>query len=151
MEDLEQIALVMQEVGPRDDGIEQVLRLDEQTWAVRFSDVDIEAEFDPPMQRLMLSADIGRPPPELQTRMYEVALTYSMLWRDTGGVRMAMSEAGGPLTHMVDLAAPALTTATMAVVLRNFNDRTLIWRQYIEGTQDAPPAPEALDPTLIRV
>jgi hypothetical protein len=150
MDDLERIDLIMQEIGPRDDGIDQVLRLDEEIWAVRFADVDIEAEFDAPSRRLMLSADIGAPPADLQAHMYEAALTYSMLWRDTGGVRMAISESGGPITHMADLHCSDLTAATMAIVLRNFNDRTLIWRKYIEGVEDGPPGPEPLDATIIR-
>jgi hypothetical protein len=150
MSDAEKFDLLMQEVGPCDHGVDQVLRLGEAAFAVRFSDVDIEVHFDPTTGRVMLSADIGAPPPELRLPMYEAVLLYSMLWRDTGGVRVTMSESGGPLTQMVDLNCATLTTQLLATVLRNFNDRTLIWRKYIEGTPDAPP-PDLSEPTLIRV
>jgi hypothetical protein len=138
MDALERIHLIFKELGPLDDGIEEVLATSESTWAVRFADVDVEAEFDVGMGRLMLMADIGAPPEDAPLEMYQTFLIYSMLWRDTGGVRMSMSEIGGPLTQMVDLDGAVLSPAMLANVLHNLERRTKIWRKYLDGEETAP-------------
>jgi Tir chaperone protein (CesT) family len=151
MDGAERVALILQEVGARDDGIKEISAAGEAGWIVRFDEVEIEVEFDPQTQRLMVSSEIGTPPEELRVQMYEAVLLYSMLWRDTGGLRMAMSESGGPITQMVDLHLSSLTTPVLATVLRNLAEKTLIWRKYINGTDEAPPEPMPYDQRLIRV
>ena len=147
----EKLRLTMQEVGPRDDGIDQVLQTGEETWAVRFEDVDVEVEFNPQTQRAMFSADIGVPPEERRLPICEAVLVYSMLWRETGGLRMAMNETGGPITQMVDVDCITLTIGTAAAVLHNLRDRTLIWRKFFYGTDEALPAPLSPTDIMIRI
>jgi hypothetical protein len=146
MSDHELVRLVMQEVGPRDDEILEVLQTGDQSWAARFADVDIELELEPETRRLMLSAEIGAPPEETRASIYETMLLYNLLGSDTGGVHMALSEAGGAVVQMVDLHCSALTTELLVTVLHNLNERTLIWREFFAGGAEqgetvAPPPP----------
>jgi hypothetical protein len=94
----------------------------------------------------MLSAEIGAPPDEKRASIYETLLLYNLLGGDTGGVHMALSEAGGAVVQMVDLQCSALTTGLLVTVLHNLNERTLIWREFFtgeteEGDTVAPPPP----------
>ena len=146
MSDHELVRLVMQEIGPRDDEILEVLQTDEQSWAVRFADVDIELELEPETRRLMLSAEIGAPSEEKRTSIYETLLLYNLLGSDTGGLHMALTEAGGAIVQMVDLHCSTLTTELLVTVLHNLNERTPIWREFFtggaeEGGTVAPPPP----------
>lgn len=138
MNDQEHIGLVMREIGPRDDGILEILQTGDESWAMRFQDVDVEIELEPESRRLMLSAEIGAPNDEQRASFYEAMLLFNLLWRDTGGVRMGLAEAGGAILQMVDLHCSSVTTDMLVAVARNLNDRTLLWRDFLK----APPPNE---------
>jgi hypothetical protein len=145
MDDREKLALIMQEVGPRDDGIEDVRRVADDRWIVRFPAADIDAEFDPARKRLTLSSPIGTPPEDARLHVYETLMIYSRLAQATGGVYMALEGPGGQAVQMIDLACATLSTEELAVVLHNLAERTVIWRGFVEGRdENAPPAAEPL-------
>jgi hypothetical protein len=151
MDDREKLSLMMEEAGPRDDHIELILRTSEDAWTVCFLDVDVEVELDPLQSRVLLSAGVGVPPEDARTHVYEAVMMYSRLWRETGGVHMALEEPGGRIVQMVALDCASLSVGTMSIVLHNLAQRTLIWRGFVEGRdQDAPP-PAASDDTILRV
>jgi hypothetical protein len=141
MKDLEKITLVMAEVGPLDEEIYEVLRLKEDFWAVRFAEVDVEVEFEAASGRLVLSAEIGAAPAERQAEIYETLLMYNLLWRETGGVRMALSEPDGGVIQSVDLLLSIVDANLLAIVLHNLNERTTMWREFFAGgvAPDASP------------
>ena len=152
MSDSESIRRVMEEVGPRDDEIFAVLQTGDKSWAVRFEHVDIEIELDADSERLMLSAEIGVPPEERRLSVYETLLIYNLLWSDTGGVRMALTEAGGSIVQMVDLHCSVVTTELIAIVTHNLNERSLAWREFFEVDDGGEgPAPASFDHTMIQV
>lgn len=132
----------MREIGPRDDGILEILQTGDESWAMRFQDVDIEVELEPEFRRLMLSTEIGAPNDDQRAPFYEAMLLYNLLWRDTGGVRMGLAEAGGPVLQMIDLHCSSITTDMLVAVVRNLNDRTLLWRDFLKA-----PAPNELATT----
>ena len=143
---------VLQAVGPLDDGILAVVRAADDRWAVRFEDVDVEVEFDEATGRLMASAVIGRPPPERAAKLHEMLLVYGMIWRDTGGVRMALTGPGGEAVQMADLYAPQVTPEALVVLVVNLAERTRVWRGLFAADAEdaATPSFDSFDATLIR-
>jgi hypothetical protein len=143
MDDKAFVRLTMQEVGPRDDRILQVLQTGDESWAVRFEEVDVLIELDPETRRLMFSCELGLVPEERREEVYQLLLTYSLLWRETGGLRMAL-DADNQAIQLVDLHCSSLTTELLAIVLHNLEERTLLWREFIAGgagdhSQAVPP------------
>lgn len=140
------ISIIMTEVGPLDENILAVLRTGDESWAIRFEAVDVEAEFDPAGGRLMLSTTVGVPPPPRAATVYETLLTYSTAWRETGGVRMGLSRPGGELVQMADIVAADITPALVVTMAVNLAERSLYWRGYVEGSEaddDTAAAPAA--------
>lgn len=150
------INMLLAEVGPLDETILAVVRGADDRWAIRFDQTDVEAEYDEPTGRLMLSTDLGAPPPLRAAKVYEAVLTYGSLWRDTGGVRIALSRPGGELLQMAELAAADLTPAVLVTVAVNLQARTAFWRDFVSGeddggTADEPVAQEFPFEAMIRV
>jgi hypothetical protein len=130
MNDLERIQHVMRDIGPMDDDILAVVQTADDRWAVRFDDVDVDIELDTENERLMLSTTIGPAPAKRLETVYATLLTYSMLWRETGGIRMAMTNHGGDVLQMIELATSRLTPALLTIVAGNLCARTRIWRAF---------------------
>jgi Tir chaperone protein (CesT) family len=151
MDDRDFIRSIMQEVGPRDDGILQVLQTSDNFWVVRFEEVDVELELDPEMRRLTLSAEIGVVTEEKRAKLYETLLLYNLLWRETGGLRMALAEPGGSVIQCVDMHCSALTTELLAIVLHNLDERTLLWREFFEGGDAPEPVIDAPEYSMIQL
>jgi hypothetical protein len=135
MTDQEQVARLMAEVGTLDDDIVAVVQTGDDSWAIRFEDVDIEVERDPHGGRLVLSAEIAVPRREDRVTVYEALLSYSMLWRETGGLRMALAEPGGAAVQLVDLNTVDVTPKLLATVAANLAERTLVWRAFLASGQ----------------
>ena len=135
MTDQERVARLMTEVGPLDDDIVEVAQTSDDSWAIRFEDVDIEVERDPLGGRLVLSAEIAVPRREDRVTVYEALLSYSMLWRETGGLRMALAEPGGAAVQLVDVSIADLTPKLLATVAANLAERTLVWRAFLASDQ----------------
>jgi hypothetical protein len=151
MNDIEKIAHAMSEVGPLEHGIFEILRLRDDFWAVRFAQVEVEVELEPAARRLVLSAEIGPVGLERQTEVYETLLMYNLLWRETGGVRMALTEPDGGVIQSVDLHFSLIEAPLLAVVLHNLNERTLMWREFFAGGVAPDASPTYPDFPLMQV
>lgn len=142
MNDRETVRQILQSAGPRDDAILEVLQTGDDAWAVRYADVDIDLELEPNTRRLMFSSEIGKLPEGGGEEICRILLTYSLLWRETGGLRMALTEPKGSLVQLVDIHCGDLTAELAVAVLHNLNDRTLLWRDFIAGdpSEAIPPS-----------
>lgn len=138
---------LMAEVGPLDDTIITCVKTPDGAYAIRFDDADVLAEWDDRRKRLVLSAEIGTPSPVRTPHVHATLLSYNLLWRETGGLSMAMTGRQGAVVQMVDLAGPEIEARNVATIAVNLAERTRIWRAYFEseaGEAEAP-APDALD------
>lgn len=142
MKSVDDVNAVMADAGPLDDAIVSVARTADDRWVVQFDAVDVHVEYDEATGRVMLSAVIGLVPPLRTAAVYEALLSYSSLWRETGGVHMALNGPGGDVMQMVDLPASELRPDILVTVAVNLAERTLIWRGFFEDDgADAPPPP----------
>jgi hypothetical protein len=149
--DPERVGLIIEEAGPRDDAIAGIMRSGETSWAVQYGDFEIECEYEPTLDRLMLQAAIGAVPKEKQARAYETMLAYNLIWRETGGVRMALAGPNLDAVQMVDLNGSELSTELLLRVLGNFAEKAEIWREFIAGRREETPIESFSAQNFIRV
>jgi hypothetical protein len=152
MTDMRNIRETMLELGQLDESVLEILQISDDCFAVRYEDVDVELEFDATSGRILLSTEIATPEPEKRLEIYETLLNYSLLWQETGGVRMALAGHGGPAIQMVDLDTAGLQPNLLRTVLANLVDRTIIWRAFFASDGEAEVPFDALHPSAgIRV
>lgn len=140
MNELLRLTETITETGGLDDAIALILQKGDDVWQVDYEDVAIELEFHEATGRLVLSAELGVPPQERRLEVFEALLSYAMLWRETGCIRVGLGGSDGPLALMADLAADELLPATLAVALADFAAKVRVWRGYViaQETQTAP-------------
>ncbi len=145
MDELPDVNNLMKEIGPWLDAA-QIDQLSEGLWNILLDDDHvIEVELDDERNVFVLSMDIGRPTHENETEIYKTLLQTNALWRDTGGIRMAM-EGGdeGQLLLMFDIPLQGLDVDSWGLRLHNFANAALGWRQVVTKVSMTPDeAPDA--------
>jgi hypothetical protein len=142
MTDPAKVTALLVDAATLDDDVDTVAQTAADGWAVRFEAVDIEVGLDTERDRIILVATIGVPVAERRLSTLETLMAYNFLVRETGGVRLAMTGTDGDVVQMVDIAIEGLTPRTLAVVLANMKEKTLVWRAFFAndnaGTATVP-------------
>lgn len=96
--------------------------------------------------KLVLSAELGLPSAAAEAETWKLMLQVNALWRENGGLRMALDEAGGTLTQTYDVPLDGLNAELLAAAVRSFSLAAWRWRQVIaaepratEGATNVPP------------
>lgn len=136
----------MSEIGPL-LGLGEVIEYPgEALWIIVFQDGQVlEAEYDAPGERLLLSMDLGAPQAGEAAALHRLLLQYNHSWRQTGGVHMAL--AGDNAVQMLALAGPSLERQTLARALAGLHANAALWRALLTpppGADAASPDPHAL-------
>jgi|GEM_PF-2258092 len=151
----EEINTIVAETGPLDGEIISVSRTADDQWVIEYEPVMIELEYNPTRKRLLLQAEIGPAPEEQRTKLHAAMLSVSFLWRESGGLHMALAGSEGSAVLMADLAGDELTSQTLATVAGNMAERVLVWRGIFANSADSAQAGGDLDAhmdeALIRV
>jgi len=138
---LERIQIMMEEIGPSMPDIEAVIQSENTNWAIQFEDQSIVMlEWAEQPDRVVLTTLLGTPSEAMQLSVYETLLCYNLLWKDTGGVKMALSGPGGELVLLYELHAPNLNLNELQVVLTNFLSIAQVWSVYVTGESENPVA-----------
>ncbi len=136
---LERIQIMMEEIGPEMPEIEAVIQSEEKNWAIQFEDQSIVMlEWTDRPDRIVLSAMLGTPAEKMQLSVYETLLCYNLLWKDTGGVKMALAGPGGELILLYELHTPDLALNELQTVLSNFSSIAQVWSVYVMGESEQP-------------
>ena len=136
---LERIQIMMEEIGPNMPEIEAVIQSEEKNWAIQFDDQSIVmVEWTDRPDRVVLSAMLGTPAEKMQLSVYETLLCYNLLWKDTGGVKMALAGPGGELILLYELHASELSLNELQTVLSNFTSIAQVWSVYVMGESEQP-------------
>lgn len=122
---------MMEQVGALDDSIVACLKTQDGAYAIRFEDLDIFVEVEADRGRVVLSSEIGTPFHARAAEVYETMLSYNLLWRATGGLRMALTGRGGAMVQLVDLAGEEISARQIVTVAVNMADLTGIWQAYL--------------------
>lgn len=145
---LERIQIMMEEIGPSMSEIEAVIQSEDKNWAIQFDEQSIVTlEWAEKPERIVLTSMLGTPSEKMQTSVYETLLCYNLLWKDTGGVKMALSGPGGELVLLYELFVADLSLNELQTVLTNFVSIAQVWSVYVtgEGNQLAENLPGAMD------
>jgi hypothetical protein len=139
---LERIQIMMNEIGPSMQEIESVIQSEERNWAIQFEDQSIVMlEWAEKPDRIVLSAMLGIPSESMQLSVYETLLCYNLLWKDTGGVKMALAGPNGELILLYELFVSELNLNELQTVLTNFVNIAQVWTIYVTGESDQKGTP----------
>lgn len=145
MSELSTLTETIAETARHEDAIATILQTGDAAWQVDFEDISIELEFDEGSGRLVVSAELGVPPPERRLAVFEALLSYALLWRDTGFLRAGLGGAEGALVLIGDTGAEGLQPAALAGILGNFAEKIRVLRQFTVAEAETTPAPVAVD------
>ncbi|WP_378941102.1 type III secretion system chaperone [Mesorhizobium sp. ANAO-SY3R2] len=126
----------MSEVGALDDTIVACIKTPNHDYAIRFDDLDVLVEVEADRGRVVLSCEIGTPLHARAAEVYETMLSYNLLWRATGGLRLALTGRGGAALQLADLAGEEINARQIATVAVNLAGLTRIWQAYLDGEAD---------------
>jgi hypothetical protein len=139
---MSQLAFVqnlIEELGPATSSLISVSQLGDETWGVVFEDETIVTlELDQDRGVLVLSGELGSPAASRKGEVCAALLNYTLLWRETGGVKMALGGEEDTAFQLYDLDCRDTSLVELQNVLENFADKARIWRSYVAGTGDAP-------------
>jgi hypothetical protein len=150
MADARQIASIIKAIGPNNLDIADVVEIGENEYVVHYDDLDVTLEFEAETDRLVFSAELGAAPADKRLEVYTTLLNYSLLWRDTGGVHMALT-ADGTAVQMVTLFGSELSTDLVNTVLRNFADKARLMRGYVAAGSAGDVSPDMTSQFHLRV
>ncbi|GLI93868.1 type III secretion system chaperone [Methylocystis echinoides] len=142
MPELSRLTETIAESAKYEDSIVTVLQTGDAAWQVEFEDVSIELEFDADSGRLVLTGILGVPTPERRLAVFETLLSYALLWRETGFLRVGLGGADGALVLIADSGADGLLPAALAAMLGDFAEKIRVWRDFtVSETSVSAPAP----------
>jgi hypothetical protein len=131
---LERMQAMMEEIGPAMAEIEAVIQSEDKKWAIQFEDQSIiMLEWTERPDRIVLSSMLGIPSETMQLSVYEALLCYNLLWKDTGGVKMALAGPGGDLMLLYELYVDQLMLNDLQIVISNFSSISQVWSVYVTG------------------
>lgn len=146
MSDLEAVSELIASIGPLVDDIMMIEQLEEDRWLLVFDEESaLEIECDPVANKLVFTSILCPVVEENRTEIYQALLNFNFLWRETGGVRMALDGDQQNVAMLFDLFHPDLDSASLAAVVANLRDAALNWREALqsdaasETISDLPP------------
>ena len=132
MSELAQLQKLMSEIGPVMELIGVAEYGDGDAWALIFDDdMEVWAELDSDAGSLILTAEVGVPNEDGRAELYETLLLYNHQRAETGGVRMALAEPGGPIVQSFELNTTDLVLPKVVQVLEGFVDINRGWRKIV--------------------
>lgn len=143
----ETITTWLTELGPLLPAAEIRQAAPDQWFIVYDEFLIIDVELLPDAAKLVLSADLGHPLVGEENATYTLLLQVNALWRETGGLRMALDAGDGELTQVYDIALADLDRDGLELRVQNFAAAARGWREVI-ATKGAAnghdPSPAAL-------
>lgn len=138
MASFEQIEILMQGIGPVLDPLAIDFLEEAQAWAVAMEeDLAVLIQFDERKNCLVLTTDLGLPPAGDRTALYEILMQLNYHWETTGGVRMAVDEAGGNVIQIYEISAENIDFSRLAGTLSTFSEMASAWRRVVQRPSSA--------------
>ncbi|RJG42096.1 type III secretion system chaperone [Motilimonas pumila] len=125
---------LMLEIGPAMDFDEVTEVKDKNFWMMTFNSYFyIEADLDSALGSLSFTMDIGQPETRRRAELLESMMVYNSLWKQTGGVRLALEEANGHFVLIVERNLMQLDIIELQNLLTNYIKACMYWKQIVEG------------------
>jgi hypothetical protein len=145
-DDADLLSAILADVARLSPAVDLVARTGQGSWTVQFGDIEIEIVFSPDDFSLMLFAEIGGANPERRLEIYEAALMCNLLWRETGGIRVALN-GERELVLMLGFSADGLAAGPFAAAMQQFAEKAQAFRALVSvvpstgSPTDAPHEP----------
>ena len=142
--DPEYISQRLVEVGPEARNLSVIVQDDESTWTLAFEDeitVLVLIEWAEQPHRLVLSTDVGRPPDARAAEVHAAALSYNLLWRETGGARVGMGGEEGDLLLIREIDPQSVQGSEFVSLLEEFADVAQWWEHFVTSEEADLSAP----------
>ena len=138
------VHVLMREIGPLFDL--QAVTSDEsmESWRVVVrSGTILDVEYDGGVNRIVITASIGRVAARARPAAYECLLRYNGAWAVTGGARMALTGEDHDLVMLLDLPACELDVTLLGQTLERMAGARDAWLEIIERMGQAPASSDA--------
>ena len=140
---------LMRELGPLFAPEQIIYYPQHASWQVVVdADIQIDISHDAEHEQFVFLLDLGPIPAERQHKVYELLLRFSYLWRDSGGLHMAMNDAGNAVL-MFKYPLLGLNVTRLHTLLGNLLNHARRWRELIQHPpqtdEDETERPTAVD------
>ncbi|MDO6966488.1 type III secretion system chaperone [Rhizobium alvei] len=151
--DNETIAAIIAESGPQDEGILSVVALEdsEGQWLIRFENYDVIVDNIPELGKLFFSILIDGPTADKEADAFRAMLAQNGLWRETGGVRIALAGNNGAIEISIDIPAALATSAIVARTAAGLGNVAASWSLILRGAVVADEPDAVNNHAMIRV
>lgn len=133
----ESIVQLIGALGPLSEDILAILQPDDDTFVVRTDAFDavlfVGADAYTPDPRITVEINVGAPPKRRALDVYRALLLYGMLYRETGGVRGALTEADGDVVLIADVSTQLIQPAELLTTLQNMFAKAAVWKAIVEA------------------
>ena len=137
MQKIDQLALVLTEVGPVFEDIEAILGVSDDTWSVVFDEeTAIEVQCDEVGNMLNFSMNLGPVAEGIRNEIFPLLLSYNFLKDETGGFHMAIDGPEGSVFLLLDLFHTDMDATRLAGVLAAMLELGQNWRDVISSPAD---------------
>jgi hypothetical protein len=127
---------MLYEAGPMSDSIQSIMQASSTAWSIGFEDGTLVlAEWLAGPARVTLSASIGAPQSRRRATVHSVALSYNMLWRETGGVRIGQAGDEETMLLMQDVYGGESSSEQFARAIEHFSRLAAWWGAYVEADE----------------
>ena len=139
MIDKERMSLILTEAAKRLD-VDGLLAIDDRdAWFIGFNETtEIDVELDASGHRVTFQCALGRPDDARRDHLCRTLLQYNYLWRETGGMRMALDGADGQVVQIFDMPSESVDAESVQNVLGNFAQAAAAWRDMLSRSDDTP-------------
>lgn len=148
--DAEDALRLLTQAAERLPQIIRIAEADELSWFLEFADGEgFLVEWSSEWSRLVLTADLGVPPPQGELAALNLALSYNALWRDIGDLRIARDGEGGELLLIGELGPDDGDPETVDAALLHFDTLRRWWTEAIARGADGGDVPSSNQALLL--
>jgi len=125
----EQVSSLMTQLGPILDPPAIYASDEEKCWGVALDkDLTVLIQFDEQKASIVLTCELGAPPDDNRSALYEMLLQMNYYWDSTGGSRMALNRPGGEVVQIFEIPAEGLDAIRLSEIVTSFAETSRSWR-----------------------
>ena len=146
MEQFQRIDLMLKDIGPASDAVEQIVRIGDQAWDILLTgDVVHHLRYDQQQEKLIFTTEVGEPNPDNVMQIFHALLQFNALRDETGGVTMGLADT--MVQQSFEMNVAATETPNLQAAVENLAEKALTWRIVLQS--DAGDIePETVNPGL---
>jgi hypothetical protein len=120
------------EVGPILGSLAIDANPGKKSWEITLQeDLTVFVQFVEQKNCLVLSSELGFPPPGDRRELYELLLQMNYQWEATGGNRMAINGPDGAVVQAFEIGADGLGATRLSEMIMSFSDAAKAWRKIV--------------------